>query len=196
MILYSNMLEVGSEEVNVHLLADEASGLAMMVDAGGFDPALADLVQRHNLHVAHIALTHAHFDHVDALDRYLKLWPNATVMCAGPLPGGAARPITPGDQFPLGQWQIQVLDTAGHTPESVSYYCSQAGVCFTGDALFAGSVGGTSDDRHYRQEIENICRHILTLPDDTEILPGHGPMTTVRIERRANPFLQSGFTRT
>jgi glyoxylase-like metal-dependent hydrolase (beta-lactamase superfamily II) len=79
-----------------------------------------------------------------------------------------------------------VLATPGHTPDSLSL--SFPGVVFTGDALFAGSVGGTGSPRNASQQIEAIRKHIFALPDDYEIHPGHGPASTVAVERGCNPF--------
>ena len=94
-----------------------------------------------------------------------------------------------GEVFQAGPVGIEVLHTAGHTPESVCYHCETAVACFVGDALFSGSVGGTASDRLHRELVDNLGTRIVTLPEETELLPSDGPVTTVRIEKTAIPVL-------
>ena len=99
--------------------------------------------------------------------------------------------IEPNATLACGAVEWRVLDTSGHTVGGVSYYCPAEGVVFTGDALFAGSVGrvdipGGSAGRL----LKNIRLNLLSLPDDTMIYSGHGPATTIGRERRTNPFLK------
>lgn len=196
MILQHFMFDLGSQEVNAYLMADEATLAGVMVDAGGFDPLVVETADELGLSITHILLTHLHWDHVDALPAYLEQWPGVAVIAPAPLASAPqARIVAPGEEFSAGPFRFEVLQTSGHTPESVSYYCREAGVCFVGDALFSGSVGGTNDDEHYEEQLGCLKRSILTLPESTEILPGHGPVTTVAIEKQANPFLQPGFKR-
>ena len=197
MLLQAFMIDVGTQEVNAYLMADEETGVGLMVDAGGFDPLIVETAAELGIQVTHILLTHLHWDHIEGLARYLEHWPQARVIAPAPLESVAeVRIVREGDRIEIGPFQFEVLCTAGHTPESVSYYCPSAGVCFVGDALFSGSVGGTSSDEQHAQEIHNLKTRILPLPDATELLPGHGPITTVAIERQANPFLQPGFGHT
>jgi glyoxylase-like metal-dependent hydrolase (beta-lactamase superfamily II) len=86
----------------------------------------------------------------------------------------------------VGKLTGTVLATQGHTLDSISL--AFPGLVFTGDALFSGSIGGTSSPRNAQQEIDHVRRNILSLPDDYEIHPGHGPSSTVAIERNHNPF--------
>lgn len=197
MLLQSFLLDLPPQETNHYLLADMATRIGLLVDAGGFDPEIIQLANEYRLTMTHILLTHLHWDHTDALGDYLRYWPDALVVTPEPIPGIRHKTVVhPGDVLAVGPFSFQVLDTSGHTPESISYYCPQKQICFVGDALFAGAVGGTSTDSLFDRQIDNIQRHIMTLPGQTEILPGHGPMTTVLIEKTANPFLQPGFTRT
>ena len=100
--------------------------------------------------------------------------------------GIATRHVVHGDTVRVGNLVGEVLATPGHTPDSISL--AFPGIVFTGDALFAGSVGGTSSPGCAKQQIDAIRRHILSLPDDYEVHPGHGPASTIGIERRGNPF--------
>ena len=195
MILEQFMIDVG-QEANIYLLADEETRVGLMVDAGGFDPVIIETAAKLDIRVAHILLTHLHWDHVDSLPRYLKSWPGACVVTPAPLTTAPrALVVHGGEVFQAGPFGIEVLHTAGHTPESVCYHCGTAVACFVGDALFSGSVGGTASDRLHRELVDNLGTMILTLPEETELLPGHGPVTTVRIEKTANPFFRPGFGR-
>ena len=196
MILEHYMIDVGSQEVNVYLLADETSHHGVLIDAGGFDQRLVDVVIGRKLQLGHVLITHLHWDHTTKLPQYLGHWPKARVVAPAPLSAApGARVVKGGDTIEAGPLRFHVLRTSGHTPESVSYYCPSAGVCFVGDALFAGAVGGTTSDAEHDEQIGNLRDHVLSLPDETELLPGHGPITTVRIEKTANPFLRPGFGR-
>lgn len=95
-----------------------------------------------------------------------------------------------GDTLVLDDTTWTVLDTSGHSPGGRTIYCKQLKLAIVGDAIFAGSIGRT-DFHHsdHNRLIQNIRDHILTLPDDTTLIPGHGPATTVGAERRSNPFL-------
>ena len=180
-----------------------------------FDPGVgaAHLLQRladKELQVERIVLTHGHGDHIAGVAEVKQAHARAVLTVpagdehmltdvqanlSGPFGMPATAPpadelIRPGDRLHLGQADWLVLDTSGHTPGGVSYYCSGAGTVIVGDALFAGSVGrcdvpGADFDRL----IDNIRRELLALPDETRVLCGHGPATRIGVERRSNPFL-------
>jgi glyoxylase-like metal-dependent hydrolase (beta-lactamase superfamily II) len=96
-----------------------------------------------------------------------------------------------GDQFQIAHLKFEILHCPGHCPGSIVLYERAAGVAFVGDVIFAGSVGRTDlPGGSWDQLLESIDTKILTLPDDTKLLPGHGPVTTVGQERRTNPFLR------
>ncbi len=195
MLLRHFMLDVGPQEANCYLLADLAAKTGILVDAGAFEPAIVALAAEHDLRMAAILLTHLHWDHVDGLPEYLRHWPAARVIASAALATAEVERTAPGEELEIEPFRFRVLRTSGHTPESVSYYCAEHAICFVGDALFAGSIGGTADEEKFREETGCIRDHLFTLPDATELLPGHGPVTTVAIERAANPFLKAGFGR-
>ncbi len=172
---------------------------------------MADYIHRHGLSARGILLTHAHGDHIAGVDE-LRGW-------LGPVPLYLAReewpflsdpalnlsadfgfPLTvstnhlhdlvPGDVLALDGGDWTVLDTSGHSPGGRSFYCPDAGVVIVGDALFAGSIGRTdfAYSNHDRL-VANIRKNLLTLPDETRVVSGHGPRTTIGRERQANPFL-------
>jgi glyoxylase-like metal-dependent hydrolase (beta-lactamase superfamily II) len=196
MLLRQFMLDVGPLESNCWLMADEKSREAFLVDAGAFEPAVVVLVAQRGLRLSHILLTHLHWDHVDGLPRYRDQFPEAAIVAPSPVPGcSPLLLVADGDQVEVGPYSLQVLKTSGHTPESISYYCRSAGVCFVGDAIFAGAVGGTPSDERFEEQMSHIQLKLMTLPPDTLLLSGHGPATTVAVEQAANPFLKPGFGR-
>lgn len=197
MLLRHYMLDLVTQEANIFLMANDPGGDALVVDAGGFSPELAENVNHLKLKVTHILITHLDWDHVDGLGKYLKIWPEAQVITPAPLRSAPdARIVAGGDRFEAAGFWFDALDTSGHTPESISYYCTPHHVCFVGDAIFAGALGGVGNDQLFEEERGNIMQNIATLPPRTELYPGHGPMSTVAVECAANPFLQPGFGRT
>jgi glyoxylase-like metal-dependent hydrolase (beta-lactamase superfamily II) len=143
--------------------------------------------KRHDLHVQLILLTHAHPDHVADLPS-LREETGADVFTAAREPVPGAEPIDEGRKFRLGNLQIDVRLTWGHSPGGVTYVVTglTRPIAIVGDSLFAGSMGGGNVS--YRDALQNNLEKILTLPDETIICPGHGPMTTVGEEKQHNPF--------
>ena len=198
----------GQFQENCYLIADGATGEAVIVDPGEETQAfLAELKQR-SWRLTAIWLTHAHFDHVVGVaamhratgapihlhpaDRPLYdslpqqgLWFG---MRLDPAPA-PHQPLVAGQRLTVGSVEFTVRETPGHSPGSVSLV--GPGVVLSGDALFAGSIGRTDlPGGDYQQLIESITRELLSLPDDTIVHSGHGPATTIGEERRHNPFLR------
>jgi glyoxylase-like metal-dependent hydrolase (beta-lactamase superfamily II) len=187
-------------------------------DAWIIDPGLPPqphellrVVEHHNLAPAAILLTHCHADHVAGIPMIRAAHPNVPILVPrdearlltdadANLSGGLGFPITvppadrllaAGGELMLGGLRWDVLDVAGHSPGGLAYYNAAGGVVIVGDALFAGSIGrvdfpGSSG----RRLIGNIRAQLLTLPDNTVVYSGHGPATTIGVERRENPYLQ------
>ncbi|MDY6913195.1 MAG: MBL fold metallo-hydrolase [Planctomycetota bacterium] len=203
-----NTFVLGPLATNTYVLQD--GDACWVVDPAMWPGPLVQFIQKVKLSPQRILLTHAHGDHIAGIGDLKSAWPQLEVFCpagdADMLADASANmsaafdaPITappaeqliqPGRTLTLGQTQLEVLDTSGHTPGGVSYYCPHQSVVLTGDALFAGSIGrcdipGASESRL----TANIRNHLLNLPDETVVLPGHGPHTTIGAERRGNPFL-------
>lgn len=196
MKLQTFVFDVGPLEANLFLMAHESKREGVLIDAGVFDESVVNFAAERKLKIPAILITHLHHDHIAGVGAYAKAW-GADVVAPAPVkdaPG--ARIVKEGDRFKAGPFEFEVFKTSGHTPESISYYCASEGVCFVGDAIFAGAVGGTQDDEHHEEEIGHLRRNVLRLPPETELYSGHGPATTVAIELAGNPFLQPGFTRT
>ncbi len=203
---------LGPVQTNAYLIADSASGAAAVIDPSWDGEIILQAALERNWRIAHLWYTHAHFDHIggaaaiaDALNPLplVALHPSDHVLWrAG---GGGAKfgyNIDPGPEptidftqgmiLRLGDSDFEVRYTPGHTPGHVALYCASAGVCFCGDLIFAGSVGRTDLPGSSTQAlVESIRTQIYTLPNETRLLPGHGPQTTVGREKVSNPFVQA-----
>ena len=175
---------------------------AAIVDPAGDPQALLARLQYRSLEYAYILITHKHDDHCDAAGAVAAAYPEARiVMHAVDAPAigalaGKAMPIRKGDRLPFGSRNvIELIPTPGHTDGSS---CIRIGdLLFTGDTLFAGSVGGCFGDRFgYADLLTNIRRELFTLPEATAVLPGHGPPTRIGWERSENPFFSNEDART
>jgi len=147
---------------------------------------MEQFVTDHGLNLAKVFITHDHHDHSEALGLVVERFHPKVYAGTDVVGGVAAERLAHGNTLRVGTLTGTVLATPGHTPEGVSL--AFPGHVFTGDALFAGSVGGTGSPALYEQQLSHIRANIFVLPGDTEIHSGHGPATTVAIERGYNPF--------
>jgi len=180
-----------------YLIVDLREGEAALVDAGCPAKGVLGALDELGVELRLILLTHTHFDHVAALEEICRLTGARAVAHRADvemLPRywgwggvGNAPDVEPaveeGSEFSVGRLRIRALHTPGHTPGSVCYHLEAGGLLFTGDTVFAGAVGRADfaggDDRAMRESL----RRLLSLPDKTVILPGHGRETTVGEER-------------
>lgn len=185
MIFQPFLLDVN--ESNAYICASRRTRDAILIDAGDFDSRIDDFINENDLRLNAIFVTHDHYDHTSGLAALVEQYQIDVLSAsgnAGRIPG---KRVAHGQQIALGDLKATVLATPGHTFDSISLAFPE--LVFTGDALFAGSVGGTSSADAAQQQIQAIRRHILSLAPDCEIYPGHGPATTVNIEKQSNPFL-------
>ncbi len=200
-------LTVGPLQVNCYIVADEKTKDAIIIDPGDDAEDILGVVKDRNLNVKYVILTHAHFDHVGA-NKALKDATGAAILMhqddkrllenaasQGSMFGMRSHASPPadkyvkhGDNITVGDLSFKVLHTPGHSQGGI---CLQGnGVVFTGDALFAGSIGRTDfPGGDFNTLIRSIKTHLLPLPDDTIVLSGHGPSSTIGAEREGNPFL-------
>ena len=211
MSIHLHHLIVGSLEVNCFLLHDDASGEGWLIDPGDDADDILDLIRRTGARITRILNTHAHFDHVLAVPTIqaatgatfhlhreelpVLAWAPAAAqawlgLTWGPPPAVDGYLETPGT-LPLGEMLLELRHVPGHSPGSVIFVDHAGRRAWVGDTVFAGSIGRTDfPGCSYPLLIASIHRHILSLPDDYTLYPGHGPFTTVGRERRTNPFLQ------
>ena len=186
-MIFAHIL-VDVNESNSYILACEGTREALLVDVADFTPEIEAFLADNDLKLTTIFITHDHYDHTgglaDAVSRT-----GAEALAGSSRAGGVkCRKVGHGDSVQIGQMTGTVLSTPGHTPEGVSL--AFHGLVYTGDALFSGSVGGTTNDVDAQTEIDHLREHILSLPGDTEVHTGHGPSTTVAVERDHNPFFE------
>jgi hydroxyacylglutathione hydrolase len=173
--------------VNAYLVWDPTSKDAAVFDTGADAGELLKFVDAQKLTVKYLFLTHTHQDHVADLGAIVKT--THAEIFAPDLERVADGKVTrEGDQFRLGKLRIETRLTNGHSPGGTSYIVHglQVPVAVVGDSLFAGSMGGAPND--YQKALRNNIEKVLSLPPETLICPGHGPLTTVANEREHNPF--------
>lgn len=204
---------VGQLGCNCTILGDERSGEAVVVDGGdGVDDVMQRL-RAYKLRAKYLVHTHAHIDHIADLGRLREEAGGEGLLHPDDLPLYQALAIqaqwigltevpavveldgdlADGDRFSIGELYVDVLHTPGHTPGSVCFAVSERDaqpVLLTGDTLFAGSIGrwdlgGTSME----DIVSSIHRKLMDYADATRVIPGHGPPTTIGIERNSNPYL-------
>ena len=209
------MLEIvsftlGPAQTNAYLVADSETKEAAVIDPSWDGHIILDAAQKRTWRIAHLWYTHAHFDHIggagaiaDALNPLplVALHPNDHVLWRA---GGGGTffgfDIDPGPEptidfyhgqiLKLGSVEFEIRFTPGHTPGHCILYVSASDTCFCGDLIFSGSVGRTDLPGGDWNTLEKSIREqIFTLPDDTRLLSGHGPETTVGEEKRSNPFV-------
>ena len=200
----------GPLEVNTYVL--RSAGAVAVVDPGsmGEDRLIAFLTAE-NLDVSQIWLTHGHGDHISGVGLVKSRYPEARLFCpTGDIPmlSDATKNLSswymveitsppadvvlePGHTLTLGYTEWAVLDTSGHTAGGMSFYCAAESVVLTGDALFASSIGKTEiPGGDMERLLRNIHEHLMALPDETRVLPGHMDATTIGQERNRNAFLR------
>lgn len=200
-------LPLGIYQANCYILHDEKTKEAAVIDPGGDFPELKSYIESNGLSVKYIIVTHGHGDHIGAL-RELKDYSKAIIcvhkedhemlgsksknyseVVAGTgVEMSADRLLEDGDVLELGETKLKIIHTPGHSRGGVCVYCE--GNLFSGDTLFAGSIGRTDlTGGSFDEIIASIKSKILILPENTAVYPGHGSSTTISIEKKMNPFL-------
>ena len=198
-------LVVGALENNCFIIADEKTKECLIIDPGDEPDRILDVVRENHFKVEHIICTHAHFDHVaavseikketgakllihaDDLDIYRKTKDQA--MLWGFEADDQPEPdafVSEGDKLNVGELRFEIFHTPGHSPGGICLYGE--GILITGDTLFAGSVGRTDFYGGDLQALKKSFKRLISLPDGTRVLPGHGPESTIGKEKIDNFF--------
>lgn len=199
---------LGQWQTNCYVLSAGAS--CWIVDAG-FEPAeMLDAIDQRGLKVEQVVLTHAHLDHIAGLHAVRRRHPDVPILIHEDeaafltdtrlnLSAAFVEPVVApeatgvmkdGETLQFGGCEFDIIHTPGHSPGGVTLYAAEHAVALVGDTLFAGSIGRydfpTSDGPTLMRSIND---KLMQLPDDTRVLPGHGPETTIGRERASNPYL-------
>ena len=207
---------VGALNANCYVLFSQAGGEAVVIDPGDEPEEIQAVVQGRGCSIGALLLTHSHFDHMlaarelqeatgapvwlTAADQAILLghWRTAKSLI-GYIPGEPPRvdrELVAGQSVVVGDIELEVRSTPGHSPGGVSFVSHQLRAVFTGDALFAGTIGRTDLlGGDFETLITSLREQILTLPDDYAVLPGHGRASTVGTERQGNMFLAGAVVR-
>jgi glyoxylase-like metal-dependent hydrolase (beta-lactamase superfamily II) len=199
-------MELGDFGSNCYIVGDEATKEGMIIDPGDDGESILQQVKALKLNIKVIVLTHSHIDHIGGLEEVKKATGAAIAIHISEAPyllkqpwkldfmpptppsPPADRLLKDGDIITFGKLSFKVLHTPGHTSGGICLLGD--GMVFTGDTLFNFSVGRADfPGSDYKLEIKSINNKLMTLPDDTKVYPGHGPATTIGIEREGNPFL-------
>ena len=202
---------VGPLQCNCTILGDPETGEAIVIDPGDEAMAVLKRLKAHGLRPKAILITHTHLDHVGGNhevrektgakvmlhEKDLPLYDNLAMQAQmigldTPVRGKVDEHIHQGDVIFFGSKgdSIEVLHTPGHTPGSCSFFLGSRNLLFSGDTLFSGSIGRTDlPGGDFDLLMKSIEEQLMTLPDETVVLSGHGPATTIGQERHTNPFL-------
>ena len=198
---------------NCYVVSDETKE-CMIVDCGAFYPeerqAIVDYIRANNLKPMHLVATHGHFDHNfgnDTIYKEFGLKPEIhrkderllqtigdqamTIVGANidaEMPA-AGRLLSENDTIEFGSHKFVVIETPGHSPGGVFYYCKEENVAFSGDTLFKGSIGRTDFVGGSMFMLIQSLRMISQMPDEVKLLPGHGPETSIGEEVAHNPYI-------
>ena len=203
------IIPVGPLQCNCSVVGDESTREAMVIDPGDDISEIQAVIGKHGLRVKQIVITHAHIDHVGGAMKLRQLTgapillnqndyallkildvQAAWIGMAAPGQVEIDQTVEEGDRLHAGSLEATVLHTPGHTEGSVCLYFPAQQKLIAGDTLFAGSIGRTDlPGGSFDKIMSSLHQRVLALPDETIVVPGHGPLTTIGDERESNPFL-------
>ena len=201
-------IPTGMLQANTYLVCDETSRIGFIVDLGGYSKELKNIIEKNDIQIQYIVLTHGHGDHIGGVQEHLKDFPDAKVVCSraeekmlldpelneahhfGP-EKVSFKPdilVDDGDTLTVGNMTMKFIMTPGHTEGGMCILVDD--VLFSGDTLFCRSIGRTDlAGGDFRTIMESIKKKLFLLPDETQVLPGHMVPTTIGFEKENNPFV-------
>ena len=201
-------IPTGMLQANTYLVCDETIRLGFIVDLGGYSKELKNIIEKNDIQIQYIVLTHGHGDHIGGVQEHLKDFPDAKVVCSraeekmlldpelneahhfGP-EKVSFKPdilVDDGDTLTVGNMTMKFIMTPGHTEGGMCILIDN--VLFSGDTLFCRSIGRTDlAGGDFRTIMESIKKKLFLLPDETQVLPGHMGPTTIGFEKENNPFV-------
>ena len=204
------VLPVGMLACNCSVIGDEQTHEAMVIDPGDQVEEILGILRQHHLKLTQIVVTHAHIDHVGGAMR-LKAATGAPILMnqddyallklldvqaawvgmQSPGPVQVDDAVSNGRVLKIGNISANVIHTPGHTEGSICLYFPKEKMLIAGDTLFAGNIGRTDlAGGSFEKIINSLQGRLMALPDETDVIPGHGRATTIGTERETNPFLQ------
>ena len=207
--MFHKIFPVGPLQCNCSIIGDEQTHEAMVIDPGDQVDDILSLLHQHNLALKQIVITHAHIDHVGGAMK-LKTATGAPILMnqddyallkmldiqaawIGMAPPGKVEideSVKDGQVLRIGKLSSSVIHTPGHTEGSICLFFPEERRLIGGDTLFAGSIGRTDLPGGSMEKImRSLHQRLMVLPDQTQVIPGHGPTTTIGHERNTNPFL-------
>ena len=211
-MLQVKIVPVTAFQQNCSILWDSDTKEAVLIDAGGDAAILKKEVEDLGLKVKALWLTHGHLDHAGAVGELAETWKipvigphkedqfwldmiqdvSARYGFPIPQPINVDQWLEGGEVLKLGDDEFEVRFAPGHTPGHVMFYNAKHGVLWTGDVLFKGSIGRTDFPKgNHQQLLDSIQRECFSLPDETQLISGHGPMRTIGDEKKVKPFVAS-----
>jgi hydroxyacylglutathione hydrolase len=207
--LLHKIVPVGPLQCNCSVVGEEQTHEALVIDPGDQVEEILDILRQHNLKLKYIVVTHAHIDHIGGA-RKLKAATSAPILLnqndlallkmldvqaawLGMRPPGPVQideSVSDGQSIKIGSINSSVIETPGHTEGSICLFFPAEKKLIAGDTLFAGSIGRTDlPGGSFDKIMRSLRTRLMALPDDTQVVPGHGPLTTIGKERETNPFL-------
>ncbi len=201
-------IPTGMLQANTYLVCDEESRLGFIVDLGGYSPELKKIIEKNDIQIQYIVLTHGHGDHIGGVQAHLKDFPDAKVVCSKAEEKMLETPelneahhfgsekvsfkadilVDEGDTLSVGNMTMKFIMTPGHTEGGMCILVED--VLFSGDTLFCRSIGRTDlAGGDFKTIMESIKNKLFLLPDETQVLPGHMGPTTIGFEKENNPFV-------
>jgi len=207
--MFHKILPVGLLQCNCSVIGDEQTHEAMVIDPGDQVDDILNILRQAKLTLKYIVVTHAHIDHVGGAMKLkaatgapillnqndlalLKMLDVQAAWIGSPPPGRVQidDSVSEGEKLKIGNITSNVLETPGHTEGSICLFFPDEKKLIAGDTLFAGSIGRTDlPGGSYEKIMRSLHTRLMALPDDIEVVPGHGPLTTIGEERETNPFL-------